>query len=304
MSAAPSVPGLVSAAETCQRQLYLAAASSQPDMAALAEFIQQQCDFLENKLSDHHIRVGNLPTRSRQAALWLLFLNHPAHLRQHVTFLSSLRQVLPSLPIVGGHVALKAGLSSYLYRLERRQGGFTLTVQEGFISAPPDIIAQLASLAGRKTINPKTRAALLTYSRSAAYRAIQQTIQKNAHAVYYEPDACGRFHDLKDSFERVNGLYFEGKQSLPHLCWSSHLTRRKLGHYNPVTDSIQISRSLDTARTPAYALDYVMHHEIIHRFLGSQEKNGRQSSHNAAFHKLESAYQDIQRAKEYLATKK
>jgi hypothetical protein len=47
-----------------------------------------------------------------------------------------------------------------------------------------------------------------------------------------------------------------------------------------------------------------MHHEMIHRFLGSQEKNGRQSSHNAAFRKLESAYQDIHRAKEFLATKK
>ena len=304
MSAAPSVPGLVSAAETLHRQLYLAANRSQSDLAALSEFIQQQCDSFENKLSTHHIRVGNLPARSRQAALWLLFLNHPVHLHQHVTFLSSLRRSLPWLPPTDKRAPLKAGLSSYLYRLERRQGGFTFTVQEGFISAPPEIIAQLASLVAKRKINPHTRAALVAYSRSAAYRSILQTIQQNARAVYYEPDAVGGFHHLKDSFERVNHAYFEGKQPLPHLCWSSRATQRKLGHYNPVTDTIQISRALDTARTPAYALDYVMHHEIIHRLLGSQVKNGRQSHHNAAFHKLEGAYRDYQRAKDFLASKK
>jgi hypothetical protein len=155
MSAVISVPGLVSAVDTCHEQLYQAAASAHPDLAALTDFIQQRCDSLEKRLSDYHIRAGNLPTRSRQAALWFLFLNHPAHLRQHVTFLSSLRHALTSQPPISGQVALKAGLSSYLYRMERRQGGFTLTVQEGFISAPPETIAQLASLAGRKTINPK-----------------------------------------------------------------------------------------------------------------------------------------------------
>lgn len=304
MSAAPSIPGLVSAAVTLHHQLYLAAASGQPDMAALAEFIQQQCDSLEKGLSEHHIRVGNLPARSRQAALWLLFLNHPEHLHQHVAFLSSLRHALPSLPPVGDRVPLKAGLSSYLYRMERSQGGLSLTVQEGFISAPPDIITQLASLVNKRKINPKTRAALIAYSRSDSYRDILQTVQQNARAIYYEPDAAGCCHHLKDSFERVNRFYFEGKQPLPHLCWSSRLTRRKLGHYNPVTDTIQISRALDTTRTPAYALDYVMHHEMIHRFLGSQEKNGRQSSHNTAFHEWEGTYQDIQRAKEFLASRK
>jgi hypothetical protein len=304
MSAAPSIPGLVSAAETLHRQLYLAACRDQPDFAALSVAVRKQCNFLEKNLTDHHILVGNLPTRTRQAALWMLFLSQPEQLRQHVAFLTSLRQSLPSLPSVANLTPLKAGLSSYLYRLERRQGGFTLTVQEGFISAPPDIIAQLASLTGRKTVNSKTRAALVAYSRSTAYRGILQAIQQNARAVYYEPDARGRFHHLKDSFERVNRLYFEGNQPLPHLCWSSRASQRKLGHYNPVTDTIQISRALDTARTPEYALDYVMHHEIIHRMLGSIEKNGRQSHHNTAFHALERAYRDIQRAKDFLSSKK
>jgi len=304
MSAAPSIPGLVSAAETLHRQLYLAAASGQPDLMPLSDAFQQQCDFLENKLSDNHIRVGNLPARSRQAALWLLFLNHPAHLHQHVTFLASLRHALPPPPPVTNHTPLNAGLSSYLYRLERRQGGFTLTVQEGFIGAPPEIISHLASLVDKRKINPQTRAALVAYSRSAAYREILQAIQQNARAVYYEPDARGNFHLLKNSFERVNHAYFEGKQLLPHLCWSSRATQRKLGHYNPVTDTIQISRALDSARTPAYALDYVMYHEIIHRLLGSQEKNGRQSHHNAAFHELARAYRDYQRAKDFLASRK
>jgi hypothetical protein len=97
------------------------------------------------------------------------------------------------------------------------------------------------------------------------------------------PPSRGRAHDLNEIFARVNSSYFGGLMPKPTLTWNRTLTARKFGHYQPGRDTIMISITLDDPEVPAFALDFVMYHELLHKKHGSMTVNGRRLSHSQAF---------------------
>jgi hypothetical protein len=97
------------------------------------------------------------------------------------------------------------------------------------------------------------------------------------------PPSRGRAHDLNEVFSRVNDDYFGGSMPKPVLSWNRSLTARKFGHYQPGRDTIMISITLDDPEVPAFALDFVMYHELLHKKHGSMTVNGRRLSHSPAF---------------------
>jgi hypothetical protein len=93
----------------------------------------------------------------------------------------------------------------------------------------------------------------------------------------------GRFHNLEDSFHRVNRQYFCGDMPKPQLTWSVKRTRARLGHEDAAMNTVVISRSLDRFEVPEYVLDYVMYHELLHIRHGSKYKDGRTRIHTREF---------------------
>lgn len=92
---------------------------------------------------------------------------------------------------------------------------------------------------------------------------------------------------LLNSFVRVNEQYFSGLLERPNLEWGSP-SRRKLAHYNFHTDTITVSTLFQEAR--AEVLDYLMHHELLHKHHQFQHKNGRSTYHGRDFHAAEKLY--------------
>jgi hypothetical protein len=193
--------------------------------------------------------------------------------------------------------------SSYLFKLIPRPRTFTLMLHEGFLTAPDTVRGKLVQLAEKSKSKKRLFSEIKAYAKTEPYQQIAKKLNSFAKAVYFEPDAAGIHYHLKESFERINWAYFEGKQTLPHLQWSKRTSHRKLGHFNPVPDTIQISRALDTSKVPDYALDYVMYHEMVHRVLGIAEVNGRKSSHNTAFHRMEHDYAYFEKARQFFGSK-
>ena len=99
--------------------------------------------------------------------------------------------------------------------------------------------------------------------------------------------ARGAYFDLAEVFVRVNRRYFGGDLGMPRLIWSYQLTRRKLGHYQFATDTVMISRSLDGADVPAYVVEFVMYHELLHKHMGVKVMNGRRYAHTPEFRAAE-----------------
>jgi hypothetical protein len=94
----------------------------------------------------------------------------------------------------------------------------------------------------------------------------------------------GAFHDLSESFDRVNACYFAGSMPRPRLTWSRSFTGRKFGHYEWIGDTIMLSRTMDSAGVPAFVVDFVMYHELLHKRHGLRWSNGRRYAHTPEFY--------------------
>ena len=295
------LPGLVRAAEKFHQQINIEAARAILDETRLLAGLSSTCQQIESALAAAGIQPGNLPTPSRRAALWFFYLRSAQHLRQHL----EITQLYQSTLIQTYHLRhtpplVKLYYSNYLYRVERRKHSFDFTIHQGYLTAPEAIQKVLLSLPGRKRMSKKTLAALRDYSRSDSFRQIQNELDRRGKAVYRETDAIGKHVHLNEAFQRINYAYFEGAHSLPHLCWSSRPTHRKFGHYNPATDSIQLSRTLDNPQVPEYVIDFVMYHELLHRDLGIHYKNGRHYAHRADFRHQEQDFAHYEQAQAFL----
>ena len=87
---------------------------------------------------------------------------------------------------------------------------------------------------------------------------------------------------LADSFNRVNSAFFDSMVSMPNLMFSNSV--RKLGSYEYGSDTLKISRLL--ADEPEL-MDYVMHHELLHKRLKFRPGISRTYHHTAEFRQKE-----------------
>jgi len=96
---------------------------------------------------------------------------------------------------------------------------------------------------------------------------------------------------LETSFDRVNDQFLSNSVEKPNLTWGT-ASFRKLASYNFHTDTITISTLFTDARTEI--LDYLMYHEILHKFHKFKHHQGRSSFHSPAFKEDEQRYPNHQ----------
>jgi len=82
----------------------------------------------------------------------------------------------------------------------------------------------------------------------------------------------------------------------PRLTWSRSFTGRKFGHYDPIRDTVMVSSSLDRDNVPQYALDFVVFHELLHKELGVDWRNGRAAAHTPEFRAQERRFEQYREA--------
>ncbi|MBI3035606.1 SprT-like domain-containing protein [Candidatus Woesearchaeota archaeon] len=94
---------------------------------------------------------------------------------------------------------------------------------------------------------------------------------------------------LEASFNRVNEAYFNGMLDKPNLEWGNSSTS-KLGSYEYGSDTITISTIFKNEKQEL--LDYVMHHEMLHKKFKFQNQNGRNLHHSSEFKKMEIKFEN------------
>jgi predicted SprT family Zn-dependent metalloprotease len=118
----------------------------------------------------------------------------------------------------------------------------------------------------------------------------------------------GKYHDLRSIFERLNREYFAGKLTSV-ITWgtgSSGRTVRKrtLGSYSYLTDTIRINPVLDKNTVPAYYIEFVVYHEMLHSSMGIQKKNNRRAIHTRDFREREQVFKEYDKAIQWEKTGK
>lgn len=94
---------------------------------------------------------------------------------------------------------------------------------------------------------------------------------------------------LEESFNRVNGRYFYSIIEQPNLKWGLNALRT-LGSYEYQTDTITVSSIFRNA--PLVLLDYIMHHEMLHKKHKFNIKGRRSYHHTSVFKKDEKSFEE------------
>ncbi|RMF76204.1 MAG: M48 family peptidase, partial [Planctomycetota bacterium] len=113
-------------------------------------------------------------------------------------------------------------------------------------------------------------------------------------------DPRGRQYDLNLMFDELNRQYFQGGLTKPHLGWSVGKSRRLLGHYDPAHRAIVINRALDSPKAPAYAVEYVLFHEMLHLKHPVEYRHGRRCVHSPEFKAEERRFARYEEALRFL----
>jgi len=92
--------------------------------------------------------------------------------------------------------------------------------------------------------------------------------------------------ELMESFIRVNAQYFDNLLEAPNMVYGKP-SIRKVGSYDYGSDTIIISSVIKGREE---LIDYVMHHELLHKKFKYNVKNGRSYHHTREFRTAEKQY--------------
>jgi hypothetical protein len=227
-----------------------------------------------------------LARRSREAYQWLFMLGDAELLDAHIR---------AQLALEGRRWALgPAPPAPALYLmapLARRLPSGRLVLHQGFMDAPGGTLAAL----GQALETSTGRTALRAYAAGAEFAAATRRLRA---ALGPPPDAVGP--DIQARYQALNRAYFGGAQRPVMIAWASRRARRRLGAYDPATDTITLSPTLARGDVPPVLLDFVLYHEMLHRQLGVRMSRGRRRAHTAEFRRAERRFEGYAEARRLL----
>jgi hypothetical protein len=271
-----------------------------PSVQDLARTLQTEVQAIGALCEEAGGSPAALPVQSERGYQWLSFLSDPARLARHLETLGILYQAGRKYGVAAAKLSIRIYATSALYRARTDGPRQRVLVNEGFIAASSDVLRALGATTLGGQHDDDTKKALRAYSLTPAFLEVQTALQAQTDALV--GSAQGQRHDLDAAFDRVNRTYFGGKATHPNLVWSRQPTDRKMGHYDPVRDTIWVSVTLDTHDVPTYVIDFVVYHELLHRELGAAVINGRRRAHTPAFRREEHAFKDYDRVQSFIKT--
>ncbi len=171
-------------------------------------------------------------------------------------------------------------------------------------AAPLAVLEAAAAILLARLYRRRTPRALLeTYRKFSLARGTRRRVLgvRRTRGRRLENGPRGNFHDLERAFGRLNRGYFSGRLHRPRLGWSSQAWRRQLGCFDPGLDQIVINSCLDCGRVPAFVVEYVLFHEMLHVKHPMRAASCGLQSHSAEFRREEKRFAGYARARRFLA---
>ena len=243
---------------------------------------------------------ADLPPRTRNAYVWLRYLSGRDHWVQHLAALRRLREALAPLPAPVGAAEVHLVAMDALWRIrgiDPRRRVPLLRLHQGFMAAEDGFLTAFAGAWARRDMASLGRLGR-DFSLTGGFLEVANQLQALTPAT---GDAGrGRVHDLEASFHRVNDAHFDGALERPTLRWGAKSAVRTHGSYRFAEDRLTISPALDAEGVPAWVVDFVVFHELLHKSLGLTVQGSRRYAHTAAFRLRERAHPDFLEAERFL----
>jgi len=217
-------------------------------------------------------------------------------------YVDAFRQLEPLRPIPEVDVRFYPYTGLH-HTIRIRSGRVYVRISDIVNSAPLDIHRALAFVLVAKLLSHR---APETYDR--AYRDYAcspqvlraSDIARRRRGRKMISSAQGNYYDLEAMFTKLNRRHFDGMLARPTLTWSQRRTRRILGHHDRVHDAIVISKTLDAADVPAWFVEYILYHEMLHIKHPARLIHGRRYYHTSAFRADEQRFPYYEKAQDWL----
>lgn len=200
----------------------------------------------------------------------------------------------------------------------RRGDRIHLRIHRGFLEAPDEVLAAVATFVLGRSGEPRARLALhLIREHFSRVRQDARSIR----LVRNRMRPVGRTHDLREVRDALLERYFRdraGRLALPKvpITWGNAAAaesarqarnrRRgtysiKLGSYSFEDRVIRVHPALDSPSVPRYVLESVVYHELLHADIPPVLQNGRRLVHTAEFRRRERRFREYARAERWIA---
>jgi hypothetical protein len=176
----------------------------------------------------------------------------------------------------------------------RERTAIQLRVHHLFLGCPPDVADALAGF-----VRPGRRD-----GRRDASRRIDDWVRTHRERIApprtARLEARGRVHDLKSILDRLNAEHFGGSVEA-RIGWgrSGALPGRtsiRTGVYLHAARAIRIHPALDREDVPAFYVDFVVFHEMLHQVVPPADRGGRRTIHGREFRRRERSFPGHARA--------
>jgi len=178
--------------------------------------------------------------------------------------------------------------------VQRKVAGAEVRLHRMFLHAGPDICREVAELIRKGRCR---RQIIRSFIRQNSH------LLKQKSPVVRTQRVTGQQHCLKTMYESLNREYFDGTVSAS-ITWGRSNSRqrvkmRTLGSYHAETNTIRINPLLDKKTVPAYFLEFIVYHEMLHAYVGITTRNGRRSIHSKDFRMHEKKFRYYSEAMEW-----
>jgi hypothetical protein len=273
---------------------------SGPDEQQTRTYLEQYRKDVEEMMIRDGFGVADLTDTSRQNYCWLMFVLSEDRLQAHFKALDRAAcAARPFIPVNNQKMMMDLVMTNIrsVWRYKKQVNGLMMTCSEGFLHAPKEVWAALFGMAlSRKTEFRKR--IVHDYIESEEFSAVLFEVESFGETI--ERRTEGHTYSLLESFDRVNRAYFGGTMPKPNIHWNQVLTARKFGHYMPSRDTVMISITLDSPQVPAYVVDYVMYHELLHKKHGVKIVQGKRLAHTPEFRAEERLFAQFEEANSFL----
>ena len=221
------------------------------------------------------------------SAAWTEYLSRELDAPVEVTYGRARRQVLSAKP---------AG------------SGYRVRMHSGFATAPPEVRHATARWLASGRRARKASRVLDDWIDDVLVPRIAADAPARAAEKFSSEDARGEHHDLRALALDVLGTDLAPEllppERLPAITWGRTARTRArrslhLGTYDGMTHLVRIHRVLDQAAVPSFFVRFVVFHELLHAAVPARRSGRRTLHHGPEFRRIERAYPDFERAKQW-----
>jgi len=189
------------------------------------------------------------------------------------------------------------------HTIRRKGSGWVVRLSDHCCHAPRQVLEAIVMILGCKVMRRRPlQEYLRTYERFRRDPAIEEAVRERRmkKGRKHLRGEAGHHYSLREVYSELNRVYFNDQIEIERIGWGLRRTRRRMGHYDPAHHTITLSPVLDSAAVPAFVVQFIVYHEMLHALFEKSSVRGRRRHHSAEFRRAERAFPNYARATEFL----